>query len=61
MPSALLFPSFITEIPHSCWYLCTFGVDKPSRQSKEGSVVDGMWLGEMRQDAVTKRRKEHLS
>ena len=60
MPSALLFPSFITETPNRCRHLCSFGVDKESRASQTGSVVDGMWPGEMRQDALTNHRKEHL-
>ncbi len=31
------------------------------KQSEAGSVMDGMWPAEMRQDALTNRRKEHVS
>lgn len=60
MPSALLFPSFITEFPLSCRHLCSFDMDKESRASQTGSVVDGMWTGEIGQDALINQRKEHV-
>jgi hypothetical protein len=61
MSSALLFLSFITETPNRCLHLCSFGVDLESKESEAGRVVDGMWPGEMRQDALTNHRKENLS